>query len=236
MSAEMLRDFPIIGNERATLADGYRSQGRTICVKKGHGLKELDLIVDNSNSSLQAHILHIDSSREDADILQLDKVISEYAYHGSVSLLSRGSTQLSEQAECTFLNMNGVTTIKPPLSSEEFNSADLKDKPTAYMHTEVLGKVFASDRFEVYKGHGLLPGDVVSLDNRGEASSTVDDIHIKEAYDEIVLNSAYGGSEGEANIFGIVRIGPDAAESGYEDLSPDLRAKRDAYLSKLQAS
>lgn len=233
----MLRDFPITGNEGATLAeDKYRSQGRTICVKKGHGLKELDLIVDNSNSSLQAHILHIDSSHEDADILQLDKVISEYAYHGSVSLLSRGSTQLSEQAECTFLNMKGVTTIKPPLSSEEFNSADFQDKPTAYMHTEVLGKVFASDRFEVYKGHGLLPGDVVSLDAKGQTSHTVDDILIKEAYDEIVLDSAYNGSDGEANIFGMVRIGPDTVELGYDDLSPDIRAKRDAYLSKLQAS
>lgn len=232
----MLRDFPITGNEGTTEAQGYRSEGRTIYVKKGHGLKELDLIVDSSNNRLQAHVLHIDSSREDADILQLDKTISEYAYYGSVSLLSRGSTQLSEQAECTFLNMKGVTTIKPPLSSEEFNSADFQDKPTAYMHTEVLGKVFASDRFEVYKGHGLLPGDVVSLDAKGQTSHTVDDILIKEAYDEIVLDSAYNGSDGEANIFGMVRIGPDTVELGYDDLSPDIRAKRDAYLSKLQAS
>lgn len=232
----MLRDFPITGNEGATSAEGYRSQGRTIYAKKGHGLKELDLIVDKSDSSLQAHILHIDSSREDADILHLDKAISEYAYYGSVSLLSRGSTQLSELAECTFWNMKGVTTIKPPLSSKEFNNADPKDKPTAYMHTEVLGKVFASDRFEVYKGHGLLPGDVVSLNSRGETDRSVNDILIKEACDEIVLNSAYDGYDGEANIFGITRIGPDTVELGFEDLSPDLLAKRNAYISKLQAS
>lgn len=213
----MLRDFPITGNEGATPTQGYPSKDTTLFVNKGHGFKELDRI-NVGGLANDSYILHIDSSRESVDIIQLD-------YSGSISpddkivLVNRGNAELKRRNECIFWNMRGRKEVIPIDSSDN----DAK----AIVHSEsvtISDNSFLDNRnsFEVYKGHGLLPGDEIG------SGDTITDIIVNDMYDEIVFESTvYFGSSYDF----ILRYRTDDGS-----LSPDLLAKRNAYISKMQAS
>ena len=217
MSAQMLRDFPITGNEGATLAQEYPSKYSTLFVNKGHGLKELDRIrVEGMVTG--SYILHIDSSRESVDIIQLD---SDYSFSpdDKIMLANRGNAELGRRNECIFWNMRGLKEVIPIDSSDK----DAK----AIVHSEsvtISDNSFLDNRnsFEVYKGHGLLPGDEIGT------GDTITDIIANDMYDEIVFeNTVYFVSSYDFTL----RDRPDDGS-----LSSDQLAKRNAYISKMQAS
>lgn len=215
----MLRDFPITGNERATLASGYPSKGSTLFVNKGHGFKELDRIRPESSEYSEPHILHIDSSRESVDIIQLGSSDYSISPDDKFILVNRGNAELDRRNECIFWNMRGRKEVIPIDSSDN----DAK----AIVHSEsvtISDNSFLDNRnsFEVYKGHGLLPGDEIG------SGDTITDIIANDMYDEIVFESTvYFSSSYDF----ILRYRTDDGS-----LSPDLLAKRNAYISKMQAS
>lgn len=240
MSAEMLRDFPITGNEGATFADGYPSLQSGMFVKKGHGLKELDKVAPNKGSNFSVIILHIDSSREDVDYIQFDRApesFSEY-FHNAIALISRGQTsELYEYDELAFRAMRGEKVARPlPYpSGYEIGGADIGKEPKAFIRTEPLQVVKGSynfldkDRYQVYKGHGFLPGDRVAIEiSASPLSWNILDIIPNGDYDEVILSSSTDDNGGANLLF------HDRQEDS--SLSPDQIAKRNAYISKLQAS
>ena len=238
----MLRDFPITGNEGATKADGYPSLDVGMFVNKGHGLKELDKVAPRKDSTWSVLILHIDSSREDVDYIQFDYSTDSSdgeTFSDTIALISRGQTsKLGWYHELAFRAMRGEKVARPLPYPNDFQlNADKFDKnPTAFIRTEPLQVVKGNnsfldkDRYQVYKAHGFLPGDNVKIWNPGGDSLdfTIVDIIPSENYDEIVLNTVATGAE-SANIQFNYR--PDDSS-----LSPELLAKRNAYISKLQAS
>ena len=219
LSAEILRDFPITGNEGATLADGYPSKNSTLFVNKGHGFKELDQIRTESSENSESHILHIDSSRESLDIIQLGSLDYSISPDDKFILVNRGNAELDRRNECIFWNMRGRKEVIP------IDSSDTDAK--AIVHSEsvtISDNSFLDNRnsFEVYKGHGLLPGDEIG------SGDTITDIIANDMYDEIVFdNTVYFGASYDF----ILRY-----RTGDGSLSPDLLAKRNAYISKMQAS
>lgn len=229
----MLRDFPITGNEGATKAEGYPSITAGIFVNKGHGLKELDKVSSSKESSSSAHILHIDSSREDVDCIQLDDFL--LSSMDTIAFISRGQTsELAENNEFAFRAMRGEKVARPlPYpSGQELSSLDDGKQPKAFIRTESLQVVKGSnfldkDRYQVYKAHGFLPGDNIYADNFGSGSEIVDIIP-GDDYDEIVLNSVKFGTHSLDIVY-------DRREDD-TSLSSDILAKRNAYISKLQAS
>lgn len=235
LSAEMLRDFPITGNEGATIADGYTQNGATIFVNKGHGLKELDLIAKEGEEYSKSYILHIDTSREGVDIIQCSEdFTADFSAGDKVKLLNRGNATISDEiSECSYRNMKGERVeVKSP--HRALGKGASVPYTRAYMHTEAVKMestdIFANtDRIEVYRGHGLLPGDVVFTESSSSPSTrNILDIINNDMYDEVVLdtpNDGYGG----ANIYLFNRLDDSS-------LSSDLLAKRNAYISKMQAS
>lgn len=230
----MLRDFPITGNEGATKAEGYQSLSSGMFVRKGHGLKELDAVAPSKDSSSSAHILHIDSIREDVDYIQFDGFLSYFS--DTVAFISRGQTsELAESNEFAFRAMHGEKVARPwPYpSGQELSSLDDNKRPIAFIRTEFLQVVkdnnsfLYKDRYQVYKGHGFLPGDEIYAETVGRGNQIVDIIP-GDAYDEIVLNSVKIGMNSTDILF-------DRREDD-SSLSPDILAKRNAYISKLQAS
>ncbi len=234
----MLRDFPITGNEGATIAQGYQQMHTGMFVKKGHGLKELDKVAPDKGSNFSVTILHIDSSREDVDYIQFD---GDFFMSGTIALIGRGETsELDENNELAFRAMRGEKVARPlpyPSGLEIWN-LDTGKHPKAFIHTEDLQGTMAggqsyyllSDRYNAYKGHGLLPGDVIGNELIGDPRPyTIVDIIPNGGYDEVVLSKATDGNYLEA-----VLIYQNRPEDS--DLSSDLLAKRNAYISKLQAS
>ena len=231
----MLRDFPITGNEGATIADGYTQNGATIFVNKGHGLKELDLIAKEGEEYSKSYILHIDTSREGVDIIQCSEdFTADFSAGDKVKLLNRGNATISDEiSECSYRNMKGERVeVKSP--HRALGKGASVPYTRAYMHTEAVKMestdIFANtDRIEVYRGHGLLPGDVVFTESSSSPSTrNILDIINNDMYDEVVLdtpNDGYGG----ANIYLFNRLDDSS-------LSSDLLAKRNAYISKMQAS
>ena len=236
----MLRDFPITGNEGATAATEYQRMRLGMFVHKGHGLKELDKVAESkSNVNNFVYILHIDSSREEVDYIQFD-----YDFHmaDTIALISRGQTsELAETNEFAFRAMRGEKVARPlpyPSGLEIWN-LDTGKHPEAFIRTEDLqgtkyGDTFyflTRDRYNVYKGHGLLPGDVINLElTSGPRDYTIVDIIPSDDYDEVVLDRATT----DGYYLEAVLIYSNRPEDS--DLSPDLLAKRNAYISKLQAS
>lgn len=219
----MLRDFPITGNEGATKANDYYSPEGGVFVNKGHGLKELDKVGPSSDSEQYVQILHIDSSREDVDYIQFDRHLE--GFRDTVALVRRGETsELNKPAEIAFRAMSGEKVS--PNKTQEQNSK-------AFMRTEALQidkeswGYLERDRYHVYKGHGLLPGDTAFHEEgtSSPSSFTIQDIISGEQYDEIVLDSSIDSNGGTYINYWYVN-----------ELSPDLLAKRNAYISKLQAS
>ena len=237
----MLRDFPITGNEGATMATEYQQMNYGMFVPKGHGLKELDKIASSkSDVDNFVIILHIDSSREGVDYIQFD---SNFYRSGSITLLSRGQTsQLTKDNELAFRAMRGEKVARPlpfPNATEVWN-LDFGTGPKAFIRTEdLLGTkygdtfyFFTRDRYNVYKGHGFLPGDIITLeetDSGNPFSLHIVDIIPNDGYDEIVLEASPHGYRDNAVL---------SFQGRLEDssLSPDQLAKRNAYISKLQAS
>lgn len=213
----MLRDFPITGNEGATITQGYLSRESTLFVNKGHGLKELDRIRAEISENSEANILHIDSSRESVDIIQCDSFSYALSPNEKIILVNRGNAVLDRRNECIFWNMRGRKEVIPIDSSD--------DDAKAIVHSEALtlSDLDNHSSFEVYKGHGLLPGDTVNYDN-----DRIIDIIPNDMYDEIVFEYGIYFASSYDFLF----------RYRYEDseLSPDLLAKRKAYISKLQAS
>ena len=230
----MLRDFPITGNEGATKAEEYYSLPEAgMFVKKGHGLKELDAVAPSKGSKWSVTILHIDSSREDVDYIQFDRVPdyhTEGYFSSTIALISRGETsQLDGKIEIAFRAMRGEK-ITRPLPPPESRTVE------AFIRTESLQveknswSYLERDRFQVYKGHSLLPGDTVynEAGTSSPVSFVIRDIIPGKQYDEIVFVSTIDFYSGGNYIF---------YWYAFEDtLSPDLLAKRKAYISKLQAS
>ena len=235
----MLRDFPITGNEGATIATEYQQMHLGMFVHKGHGLKELDKVAQSkSDRNNFVYILRIDSSREDVDYIQFD---GDFFMSGTIALISRGATsELDENNELAFRAMRGEKVARPlPYPSGlEIWDLDTGKHPKAFIRTEGLQRIKAGetfyilneDRYNVYKGHGLLPGDVIYLELiNGPREYTIVDIIPSDGYDEVVLDRATDGSYLDA-----VLIYSNRPEDS--DLSPDQLAKRNAYISKLQAS
>lgn len=239
LSAEMLRDFPITGNEGATRSDSLQSPQAGMFVNKGHGLKELDKVAPNKSSNWSVHILHIDSSREDVDYIQFDRVpnptSNEEFFVEGIELISRGETnELDENNEIAFRAMRGEKVARPlPYpNGQELGSLDYKKRPKAFIRTEPLpsedSDLLEKDRHQVYKGHGFLPGDTVAtMVATDPPTLNIVDIIPSDDYDEVVLSSTPYYQEA----FLLYHERPDDGS-----LSPDLLAKRNAYISKMQAS
>lgn len=236
----MLRDFPITGNEGATSAEGYPSTQAGMFVKKGHGLKELDKVAPSKGSQWSVTILHIDSSREDVDYIQFDKHHDEYNsyFSSTIALISRGeASELDENNEFAFRAMRGEKVARPlPYPSGlELSNLPYGKEPKAFIRTEPLQVVkdgysfLNKDRYQVYKGHGFLPGDEVAMEiSSSPLAWKIVDIVSSDDYDEVVLDSSTDDNGGANLLF--------RCRDEDRFLSSDLLAKRNAYISKLQAS
>lgn len=235
----MLRDFPITGNEGATQAEGYPSTQAGMFVKKGHGLKELDKVAPSKGSQWSVTILHIDSSRENVDYIQFDRNPDdnrEGYFSSTIALISRGeASELYEFNEIAFRAMRGEKVARPWPYPKEGTPEFYRLEPKAFIRTEPLQVVKDSysflnkDRYQVYKGHGFLPGDQVCTEiSASPLSWGIVDIIPNDDYDEVVLDSSTDDNGGANLLF----------QYRQEDssLSPDQLAKRNAYISKLQAS
>ena len=219
----MLRDFPITGNEGATITQGYLSRESTLFVNKGHGLKELDRIRAEISENSEANILHIDSSRESVDIIQLDTYSYPAEPDDKFILVNRGNAELDRRNECIFWNMRGRKEVIPIDSSDNDAKAIVRTESVTIRDNSFDGFLYNRNSFEVYKGHGLLPGDTVNSN-----ADRITDIIANDMYDEIVFEDEVYLPSSYDFIF---RYREEDRE-----LSPDLLAKRKAYISKLQAS
>ena len=203
--------------------DGYPSKESTLFVNKGHGFKELDCIKAEMNEYLSSHILHIDSSRESVDIIQCDSFSYALSPNEKIILVNRGNAELDRRNECIFWNMRGRKEVIPIDSSDNDAKAIVRTESVTIRDNSFDGFLDNRNSFEVYKGHGLLPGDTVNYN-----ADRITDIIANDMYDEIVFEyEVYLPSSYDF----IFRYRDEDSE-----LSPDLLAKRKAYISKLQAS
>ena len=239
----MLRDFPITGNEGATRAQGYPSVEAGMFVNKEHGLKERDTVAPNKGSKGLVHILHIDSSRDDVDYIQFDRPlyhITDGYFRDTIAFISRGDTsELLESNEIAFRAMRGEKMARslPLPTALELQEEEDSKMPKAFIRTESLQVTKdsydfrTSSRYQVYKGHGLIPSDTVALEGDSMSPSTyvIQDIVSGEQYDEIVLDNPTDTSGG-LHILLQFRMKDESF------FTPDQVANRDAYLRELQAS
>lgn len=202
-------------------------------MRKGHGFKELDVI--GRTPSDVFYVLHIDSSRADVDIIQINKPIGSSGLDDVFTLYGNKKAEELPQVEQNLLkSLRGEKVAVAPLTAQEVsNISNMNDVPRAYAPTEIIPitprkpLIIHSDKIEVYKGHGLLPGDTIGSRPDSLGLGEIYDIENNGIYDTIVFRVPIDVS---CLIFYLTQRPEDSS------LSSDQLAKRNAYISKMQAS